>query len=328
MDSKNAIAMPISAKPRLIFFGNEQLATGLPVGKAPLLSGLIAAGYDIAAVVVHQSPGRSRKSSEPAVESVARAHAIPLLIPSRPADCIDKLKSFGAAAGILAAYGKIIPQSVIDIFPRGIINLHPSLLPKYRGPTPLETVILDDARLSGASIMMLVKTMDAGPVYAQATVTLSGNESKSELAAKLLQIGRQLLLEHLPAILEGSLTATAQDDRQASYTQMITKASGILDWQKPAAILEREIRAFHGWPQCSTNLAGIELIVTEASTSSDWPLPAINIAPGALYSDNKRLLVRCGDNSTLLISRLKPAGKAEMPIIAFLAGYGKALATA
>jgi methionyl-tRNA formyltransferase len=167
------------------------------------------------------------------------------------------------------AYGRIIPKDIIDLFPGGIINIHPSLLPKYRGPTPIEQAILDGADETGTSIMRLVPEMDAGPVYAQQKISLTGKESKFELAEKLLSIGGELLIKHLPHVLEKPENFTPQNGSLATYTMLITKEEGVINWSKPAKQIEREVRAYQGWPKSQAEIFGHEVIVTQARVVKD-----------------------------------------------------------
>ncbi|HVS58995.1 MAG TPA: methionyl-tRNA formyltransferase [Candidatus Saccharimonadales bacterium] len=301
----------------IVFFGNERLATGVTT-TAPVLKALIEAGYHVAAVVSHYEHGKSRNVRELEVQKVAEAHDIPVLLPDKPAHIVDQLKAYGAGAGVLVAYGKLVPQSVIDIFPHGIINLHPSLLPTHRGPTPIEGTILDGDNRTGVSIMQLVQKMDAGPVYGQSEIDLTGNETKQDLAAQLAEVGRAMMIELLPGILEGSIVAIPQDESRASYDALLSKADGSLDWNKPASRLEREIRAFQGWPQSRTEIAELPVIITKARLSDQ------KLAPGEWSVQDASLLVGCTTGS-LIIEWLKPAGKAEMTAQAFLAGYGNRL---
>ncbi len=291
---------------KLVFFGNERLATSATT-TAPTLRALIAAGYHIMAVVSHYEPGRSRKARALEIEQVANEYDIPLLLPDRPADISQQLKDFAADAAVLVAYGKIVPQSVIDIFPAGIINIHPSLLPQYRGPTPIEQVMLDSPPKTGVSLMQLSKEMDAGPVYAQTTLPLAGNETKQQLADTLLQQGSQMVIQHLPAILDGTLHPVAQDDSKATFCALLTKNSGIIDTNKTAEQLEREVRAYAGWPKSTLNTYNNDVIVTKASVVS--------------HRTQNALIIECAEESLLQIDELiGPSGK-TMSGEAFLRGY-------
>lgn len=308
--------------PRLIFFGNERLATGVTT-TAPILTGLIEAGYDIKAVVSNYDAGQSRQKRELEIKHVAEEHQIPLLLPDKPSEIIDQLKTFGAEAAVLAAYGKIVPQAVIDLFPKGIINVHPSLLPLHRGPTPIESVILAGAAKTGVSLMRLTRDMDAGPVYAQSEVELTGQETKQELADRLSEIGAAMLVELLPDILRDRINAIPQDNDSATYDGLLSKADGLVDWRQPAERLAREIRAFAGWPGSRGKLGNIDVIITKA-----YPVPSTppETKPGdiTVVPEANAIAVVTG-NGSLWITRLKPAGKREMSAGEFLTGYRKKL---
>lgn len=299
-------------KTSIIFFGNERLATGVST-TAPTLRALIAAGYHVAAVVSNYTPAQSRSRRTLEVAEVAKEHDIPVLLPSNLLDIREQLLEYHASVGVLVAYGRIVSSSIIDLFPQGIINIHPSLLPLHRGPTPIESIILDGALMSGVSLMQLAKQMDAGPILAQQIVPLRGNESKQQLADTLLHAGASLLLEHLPAFLAGTLVPTHQDESKATYDTLITKQDGIIDWTKPATQLEREIRAFAFWPQCRTTLGSQEVIINSAQIC-DKKGPAGDITTGS------GLVIYCGEHA-LEITQLTPVGKKSMSASAFLTGY-------
>lgn len=305
--------MKPTSKP-ILFFGNERLATGLGT-TAPALRGLIDAGYTIAAVVVAQHEmSKSRKHRPLEVAEIAAQHGIPLLAPDNLRDAARDLQAYGAEAAVLAAYGKIVPAAILDIFPRGIINIHPSLLPRHRGSTPIESVILHDELETGVSLMKLVPEMDAGPVYAQATIQLVGDESKQQLADQLMQLGAELLLKHLPAILDGSLQPQDQDASLATTDAMISKTDAVLDWHKSAEALSREIRAYAGWPRSRCQLGTQDIIVTAAHAALGEGVP------GTLCLGDSQLGMYCADG-VLVIDRLIPLGKKEMSGSDFLLGY-------
>lgn len=299
--------------PTIVFFGNERLATGVSTS-CPTFSALLAAGYNIAAVVLHNETGTSRKKRPLEIAELAQRNNIPVLYPHKLAEIAEELKDMGAEAGVLVAFGKIIPQSIIDIFPSGIINVHPSLLPKHRGPTPIESIILAGETETGVSIMQLSAEMDAGPVFAQSTFSVPNHASKQELAGSLSEIGSKMIVQYLPAIIRGELTPKVQDESQATYDSLIEKSSGRIDWTKPAEMLEREIRAYHAWPKSTASLAEHELIITEVD------VVITSGSPGEYTATAKELLVYCGTNS-LSIKRLQPLNKKEMPVQAFIAGY-------
>lgn len=252
----------MSSKPKLIFFGNERLATAVSTN-TPTLRALLAAGYDIAAVVASQTEGVSRRSKTLEIAQVAHAYHIPVLMPQNLSHIAGQLRESGAKAAVLVAFGKLVPQEILDIFPDGIINIHPSLLPNLRGSTPVETAILSGLQETGVSLMRLVPEMDAGPVYAQQRIALSGTETKPELAEKLLNEGSRLLLEKLGGILSGKLEPKVQDETEASFTRLLTKRDGHLDFMEPADEIERKIRAFIGFPGSRATIFDRDVVITK-----------------------------------------------------------------
>lgn len=268
----------------IVFFGNEKLATGVPGVRPIIREAVEAAGFKIEKIVTGE---------------------------------LKELGEHTSQLAVLAAYGHIIPQSVLDDFPLGIINIHPSLLPEYRGSTPIETAILEGKTKTGVSIMRLEAGMDTGPLYKQKTIHLTGRESKAELTETLQKLGAELLVEVLPGVAEGSIKPRQQPHpNRATYTRLLSKDNGVIDWQKPAEIIEREIRAFSGWPKSQTVLGNIPVIVTSAK------LARMNKAavPGEVVVEKKRLLI--GTRKDWLdVLRLQPQGKKEMSVEAFLAGY-------
>lgn len=304
----------------LIFFGNERLSTAYDPQGAPVLEALINNGYDIAAVVSNFEPGRSRKQRVLEIEEVARRNNIPVLLPKKLTEIEDELRALNPVAGILIAYGKIIPSWLINLFPKGIINIHPSLLPAYRGPTPIEQAILDGLTETGVSLMLLGPTMDAGPLFAQQKVPLLENETKQALTQKLHETGKRLLLTHLPAILDGHLPPSPQNDAEATYCQLLTKDSGTLEWSKSAETLAREVRAFAGWPQSKASFTlsekQFEIIVTQAQAVT---IPD-SLSQGQAAVSSARLLIGTG-NGALEVLQLKVPGKKEIAASEFIRGY-------
>ena len=302
----------------VLFFGNERLATGTH-SAVSTLQALLASGYHVPAVVVAQKPpAKSRRSRQLEVAVIAEQHGIPLLAPDDFKESLRQLAAFEAPAAVLIAYGKIVPQAVLDLFPCGIINVHPSLLPLHRGSAPIEHTILSGARDTGVSLMRLNAEMDAGPVYAQQTVTLNGTETKQALANQLGAIGVDLVLEYLPKILAGTAQPKPQAEQAATYDRHIGKTDGLIDWTKPAVRLEREVRAYAGWPRSRTKLAGKDVIITKAHAV---PFSDPGARPGTVETLKEGvLMVECGDGY-LCIDKLIPAGKQEMSAAAFLAGY-------
>ncbi len=298
---------------KIIFFGTEEFSL-------TALTGLIEAGYDIAAVVTKpdSKQGRGHQLTAPAVKVLAEKHNIPVWQPTKLKDISDDAIALQPVAGVLVSYGKIIPQSTIDLFTPGIINVHPSLLPKYRGPSPIESAILNGDDKTGVTIMQLTAEMDAGPLYTAKQHPLTGSETQPALYQTLATVGTDLLLETLPRILAGDLQPSPQDDSQASYCQLLQKEDGIIDWQQPAVEIERRIRAYKTWPRSRTTLGSIEIIITAAHTGPD------SGTPGTYGPSPGSLTIYTGEGS-LIIDQLKPLGKKEMPAQAFLSGYSTQL---
>ncbi len=301
---------------KIIFFGNERIATDV-VTTTPTIKTLVESGFELRALVVNNEKALSRKHRELEIESYALTQKIPIFKPKKLSDIAGQLRELNADIGVLVAYGKIIPQSIIDIFPHGIVNIHPSLLPLHRGSTPIESVILNGAKETGVSIMSLVSAMDAGPVYSQVKVLLTGGESKQQLANELIGKGSEQLSVLLSAIVNGTATPSEQNHEKATYDEQIQKADGDIDWFKPAIELEREIRAYTGWPQSRTKLGDIEVIITSAHVI---PSNFGNTGDITIEEDDNTLMVQTADGS-FCIDRLKPAGKKEMDIAGFINGY-------
>jgi len=296
---------------RIVFFGNEQLAQGLERPATPIFDALITGGYEIAAVVLPRDPSsKSRPDSKPAIITAAEENHVPIIFADQLADLDETLREIDAEIGILASYGQMVPQSTIEVFPHGIVNIHPSLLPKYRGSTPIETAISSGDQETGVSLMNLVKEMDAGGIFAQEKLQLNGSESKQALYEKLASLGAKLLIETLPAILSGDSSATPQNDNEATYTEKLTKDSGFLDPTiMTAGECERKIRAYFGFPRTRMGFLGQETIITAARVlenyaGDDWPD-----------------VVKCSGNTFLQIQKLiSPKSGKEMTMGEYLRG--------
>jgi len=298
----------MSKSKKLIFFGNERLATGVST-TAPVLRSLVAAGYDIEAVIANHQDPVSRQKRGLEIGLVAQKYKIPVILPGKNIPLAQKLKKYQAAAAVLVAFGQIIPKEVIDMFPAGIINIHPSLLPKLRGPTPVETAIMDNLDETGVSLMKISEKMDAGPVYAQEKLALNGHETKFELADRLNYIGANLLVKHLGAILDGDIKPKPQDNSQATYTKMLSKSDGIIDFDKqPAELIERRVRAYQGYPKTRAILYGNEVVLT-----------AVRLAEG---KGDGGLVVKCKSGFLEIQELIAPSGR-TMSGADFLRGYAK-----
>lgn len=287
---------------KIVFFGTEDFSL-------TTLTGLIEAGYTIAAVVTKpdNKKGRGQQLVAPQVKVLATRFNIPVWQPAKLTEIEDDIKSLGQVTGILVSYGKIIPQSIIGLFTPGIINIHPSLLPKYRGPSPIESAIKNGDTVTGVTIMQLSAEMDAGPIYTAKEHSLQVTETRPELYHALADVGTNLLLETLPRIIDGSLHPTPQDATRATYCQLLQKTDATLDpTTLTAAQAERQIRAHIGFPKSKLTLINQQVIVTKAHVAEQPKTP---------------LDVICEDGAYLCIDELiAPSGR-RMSAEAFLNGY-------
>lgn len=293
--------MTPTSKP-IVFFGTEDFSL-------VTLQQLIEAGYTVAAVVTKPDTlrGRGHKLTPPSVKVLAEKYQIPVWQPQKLKDIIEDVKNIGPATGVLVSYGKIIPQGIIDLFTPGIINIHPSLLPKYRGPSPIESAIKNGDSQTGVSIMQLSAAMDAGPVYRQITHGLDGTETQPQLYDTLAKKGAEALLDVLPDIIEGTLQPIPQNDSQASYCQLLTKEDSWLDLSHlTAAEAERRIRAHLTWPKSKLHFGDHTIVITKS-----------HIAP----TQKTPLDIACQDGEFLCVDELiAPSGR-HMRADAFLRGY-------
>lgn len=287
--------------PKIIFFGTEDYSL-------TTLQALVEAGFAISSVITKPDAprGRGQKITESPVKTYALSHNIPVMTPTRLRDISENIRALQPVAGVLVAYGKIIPQSIIDLFEPGIVNLHPSLLPRWRGPSPIETTIAHGDTEAGVSIMQLDAEMDAGPIYAQQSLTLAGTETKPELYDRLFSLGNTLLAKHLPVILSGELTPTPQVG-EPIYCSMLSKKDSLLN---PATMTAQEaeahIRAHLGFPRSRIQFGNTSLIITKSHTSQ---------------TAKHNLSLKFKDGQFLTVDELvSPSGK-TMSSEAFLRGY-------
>lgn len=287
---------------KIVFFGTEAFSL-------VALTGLLEAGYDVAAVITKpdSKKGRGHRVIAPVVKVLAQKHNIPVWQPEKLSDITNDIVALQPVAGVLVSYGKIIPQTTIDLFTPGIINVHPSLLPKYRGPSPIESAIVNGDATTGVTIMQLSADMDAGPLYAAKENPLQGTETQPMLYQTLATVGTDLLLETLPKILASNLEPAPQDDSQVSYCQLLTKANSQLNSEQLTATeAERRVRAYLRFPRTKLNVLEKDIIITQAHVT-DQPKTPLDIL--------------CRDGAYLAIDELiAPSGKA-MNAEAFLRGY-------
>ncbi len=292
----------------LIFFGTEDFS-------AYALEALLAGGWDVVAVVTKPDSrsGRGRQFKSPAVLPVTQKHSIDVFQPESLKGFESTLKKYSCSVAVLSAYGKIIPSEILKLFELGIVNIHPSLLPKHRGASPIEQTILSGSKVAGVSLMKLVEEMDAGPVFSQVELNLNGRETATELYESLGKLGAKLLLEKLPSVTAGKLQATTQNHSLATYTPLIKKTDGIINWDDSASVIERQIRAYQRWPGSKTLLVNKPVTITQAR------LLGKSGKAGEVFTLGTEIGVY-GKDMSIIIEKLKPDGKREMTSQEFLAG--------
>lgn len=250
-------------------------------------------------------------------EMTAVAGDTPVFTVSKRLELDDLLsaQSFKSKLGVLIDFGIIVSKSVIDYFPSGIINSHFSILPEWRGADPISFAILSGQQKTGVSLMLLDEGMDTGKILTTKSLVIDAEDTTPSLTDKLIILSNGLLEDFIPKYTNGTVTPRSQShpDR-ATYSRKLSKEDGIIDWSKPAASIEREIRAFTGWPKSRTQIAGKDVILAKTHV--------INASgtPGDVIVQDKALVVFCGDQA-LAIDSLQPAGKKEMTAEAFLAGH-------
>jgi methionyl-tRNA formyltransferase len=237
----------------IVFMGTPQVA-------AVTLKGLLQGPDRVIGVVTRPArpAGRGQRPAASPVHAVAATHGIPVATPEKIRDTnfLATLKDWHPQIIVVVAFGRILPAAILDLAPHGCLNVHYSLLPKYRGAAPAAWTIINGEPKGGVTTMRLVEKMDAGPIYLQEDITLAPDETTASLEAKLTPVGARLLLQTMQKLKEGSLTPRAQNDAAATFAPMIKKENGLIDWSRPAPEIERRIRGFNPWPSAYTHLHG------------------------------------------------------------------------
>jgi methionyl-tRNA formyltransferase len=300
---------------RIVFMGTPEFAVSA-------LEGLVNNGYEV--VVVYTQPdkasGRGLTVEEPPVKKAALKLNLNVLQPAnlKSGEIRAHLAELKPDAIVVAAFGQILPQSVLEIPPLGCINIHPSLLPRFRGVAPVPAAILNGDEFTGVSIMLMDKGVDTGPVLTRAQVPVLPQDTAGSLMEKLSRIGAQLLLDTMPRRFCKEIKPKPQNDANATYTKMLTKEAGEIDWKLPAVEIWRRVRAYQPWPGCYTRWQGKQLKILEAV-----PLVREGIAePGKVVAVNKGSAafgVVSGDG-ILGVIKVQMEGKKVMTSEEFLRG--------
>ena len=248
---------------RIVFMGTPQIAA------ATLEALLTGSDLIVGAVTQPDRPaGRGQHTLPSPVRKVAEAHAVPVIAAEkiRTPEFLETLKRWRPDIIVVVAYGRILPKTILELAPQGCVNVHYSLLPKYRGAAPAAWTIINGEREGGVTTMKLVEKMDAGAIYLQQAIALAGDETTGSLQAKLTPIGATLLLETLLRLKQGSLIAREQDESAATLAPLLKKEDGLIDWTKSAVEIERRVRGLDPWPGSFTYIGDKLLKVHRTKT--------------------------------------------------------------
>jgi methionyl-tRNA formyltransferase len=300
---------------RIVFMGTPEFAV-------PALERLIFDGYEVMAVYTQPDKvaGRGQHSTVSPVKQVALNLNLPVVQPAsfKEAGAVAQLAGLRPDVIVLAAYGQLLPQSVLDIPAHGCINIHPSLLPRHRGASPVAAAILSGDEFTGVSIMLMNRGLDTGPVLAQAQIPVLPPDTTGSLTAKLSRLGAQLVLDVLPRWLKGELIPQSQDESRATYSGMLSREDGEIDWHRPAVDIWRRVRAFQPWPGCYTLWQSRQLKILEAVPLAGEGTPEVGRVI-ALNQGEAAFGVTTGDG-VLGILRVQLEGKRALSSAEFLRG--------
>ncbi len=294
---------------KVVFMGTPEFAVAA-------LTALIEKHEVIGVVTQPDRPaGRQRQLQQSPIKTLAQAHSIPVFQPEkiRQAEAIAELQQWQADVYVVAAFGQILPQTVLDLPLHGSLNIHASLLPRWRGAAPIQAAIRAGDPDSGITIMKMDAGLDTGPVLSKAVVPLEPDETGQSLHDKLATLGAELLIATLPGYLDGSIRPQPQDDEMATYAPMMKKADGEIYWRESADAIERLVRAFTPWPGTYTTWNGEQLKIRRATVAVG------RAAPGQVVTSPAGIAVGTGDE--LLIPKLvQLAGRKALPLAEFVKG--------
>jgi methionyl-tRNA formyltransferase len=300
----------------IIFCGTPQFAV-------PTLQALVdaEAGFRVRLVVTQpdRPSGRGMELSAPPVKRLARKLGIEATQPDKIKNNLEfraRLEQIKPEAIVVVGYGRIIPQWMIDLPPLGNINLHGSLLPKYRGAAPVQWAIAMGETVTGVTTMRIDAGLDTGDILWRREVPIAPEDTAETLTPRLAEIGARLMVETLAALQAGTISPRQQDDSQATLAPILKKEDGLIDFRRSARVIGNRLRGFQPWPGAYTTFRGKNLNLWAAQ-----PVQAEPIAPGQIKLDRDRLLVGCGEASVLELLTVQPEGKKRMPARDFVHGY-------
>lgn len=293
---------------------------GTPQFAVPTLEAVIREGHQVVAVYTQpdRPKGRGQQLAASPVKLSALAHGIPVHQPERVRrpEVVAELASMQADAMVVVGYGQIIPQSIIDLPPLGIINVHASLLPKYRGAGPIQWAIANGESVTGVTTMRIDAGLDTGDMLLKRETPIDPNETAIELGSRLAVIGAELLVETLPGLSSGAIVPVPQDNTQASLAPILKKEDGLIDWTLPASRIHNRIRGFLPWPGGYSTFRGQILHIWRATVSAD----SLSAPAGMIVPAGGRMLVACGEGTAIECLEVQLEGRKKIAASAFLNG--------
>ena len=321
---------------RIIYMGTPHFAVpaleALVKGAAPGM--VLPEGYEIITVITRpdKPAGRGQEIVYSPVKQAALAHGIPVWQPGslkRPENIEAlfsgkgrKLTAYQADLFIVAAFGQILPQAVLDLPRYGTLNIHASLLPKYRGVSPISEAILQGDSEAGVTIILIDAGVDTGPILLKRSIPISEDETTGSLTHKLAELGAHLLMEVLPRWLTGEITPEPQDEQSVSHTRMLHKEDGEISWELPAAVLARKVRAYTPWPAAYSHWRGKRLkIISAHALARESTEPGVPGLIGVREEGGHKTLAIVTGAGLLVVKQLQLEGKKAMSTEEFLRGY-------
>lgn len=298
------------------------LFMGTPDFAVPSLQALLDAGHRVVGVFTQPDKPKNRgmKLQPPPVKVTAQAHDIPVFQPTKLRDgsALALIQSLAPDLIVVAAYGRILPQEILD-YPRlGCVNVHSSLLPKYRGSAPIHWAILNGDKETGVTIMRMVQALDAGDIIAQTATPIDPDETVGQLHDRLADLGASLLVETVPKLENGTASFTPQDEAQVTLAPMLSRALSAMDFTRPARALHDQVRGLTPWPSAVTELGGVRCKIfstTVLDKTTDQP-------PGTvLTADKTGLTLACGNGTVLQINELQADGGKRLKAAEYLRGH-------
>ena len=308
---------------RVVFFGTPAFAV-------PTLEALIRSRHQVAGVISQpdRPKGRGQQLLLTPTHVVAARHGLPVLQPTkiREEGFLQAIRALHPDLGVVVAFGRILPDALLAIPRLGMINVHASLLPRYRGAAPIQRAVLAGDTETGVTIMRVETELDAGPMFSKATLPIPPDATSGDVEAKLAVLGAELLVPVVDALAEGRAVETPQDHSQATHAAKITKDEGVIDWRRPAGVIHNQVRGLQPWPLASARLRGTRYVVRGTAVwlpPSGGPLiSSEGVDPGTIIrARGDEFLVLCGEGTVLQIREVQPEGRRTMTAREFLAGH-------